>query len=177
MATKIASKRVENLGFAKGWFPKGWFPKGWFWRMFPRNEKPERGCIRAICSPGTKTGARVHSPNHPFTKPPFYLPVRKEGRVPVDIATEIAVICPALPFLVFLEFLVFLRSPCFFERFPSFPGVLGVRQGLKTLVLLVGFPCHSPKKQGREGRGESLRFQIASGLDLKPPAIWASERQ
>ena len=67
---------------------KGWFPKGWFWRM---------------CSPGTKTGTRAHSDvpperkpgtrvrshvpperqperghvrqNHPFTKPPFYLPV------------------------------------------------------------------------------------------------------
>ena len=29
-------------------------------RMFPRNEKPERGYLRQ---------------NHPFTKPPFYLPV------------------------------------------------------------------------------------------------------
>ena len=47
-----------------GGFAKGWFPKGWFWRMFPRNEKPERGYVRQ---------------NHPFTKPPFYLPVTLFG--------------------------------------------------------------------------------------------------
>ena len=66
---------------------KGWFPKGWFWRMFPRNENRNEGTFG--CSPGTKTGtrARSHVPlerkpergyirqNHPFTKPPFYLPV------------------------------------------------------------------------------------------------------
>ena len=31
------------------------------------------------CSPGTKTGTRARSPNLPFTKPPFYLPVRGGG--------------------------------------------------------------------------------------------------
>ena len=40
---------------------KGWFPKGWFRRMFPRNEnRNENRNVRQ---------------NHPFTKPPFYLPV------------------------------------------------------------------------------------------------------
>ena len=54
---------------------KGWFPKGWFWRMFSRNENPERMFPRNEnrnegtfgCSPGTQTGTRVRSP-----KPPFY---------------------------------------------------------------------------------------------------------
>ena len=31
------------------------------------------------CSPGTKTGTRVHSPKPPFWKPPFYLPVTLFG--------------------------------------------------------------------------------------------------
>ena len=66
-----------------GVWHKGGFPKGWFWRMFPRNE----GTFGR--SPRTKTGTRVHSDvpperkpervyirqNHPFTKPPFCLPV------------------------------------------------------------------------------------------------------
>ena len=57
--------------------------------MFPRNENRNEGI--GGCSPGTKTGTRVHShvllerkpergyicQNHPFTKPPFCLPVKK----------------------------------------------------------------------------------------------------
>ena len=38
---------------------KGGFPKGWFWRTFPRNENRNEGAFG--CSPGTKTGTRVHS--------------------------------------------------------------------------------------------------------------------
>ena len=70
---------------------KGRFPKGWFWRMLPRNENRNEGT--SGCSPGTKTGTRVHPDvpperkperryvrqNHPFTKPPFCLPVTEEG--------------------------------------------------------------------------------------------------
>ena len=55
--------------------------------MFPRNENRNEGTFR--CSPRTKTGTRVRShvpperkperghirQNHPFTKPPFHLPV------------------------------------------------------------------------------------------------------
>ena len=65
---------------------KGWFPKGWFWRMFVRNENRNEGTFR--CSLGTKrTRVGSHVPperklergyirqNHPFAKPPFYLPV------------------------------------------------------------------------------------------------------
>ena len=66
---------------------KGGFPKGWFWRMFPQNENRSEGTFG--CSPGTKTGTRVrsHVPpkrkpergyiqhNHPFTTPPFCLPM------------------------------------------------------------------------------------------------------
>ena len=69
-----------------GWQKSG-FPKGWFWRMCPRNENRNEGTFGS--SPGTKTGtkARLHVPpeqtpkrghvrqNHPFTKPPFCLPV------------------------------------------------------------------------------------------------------
>ena len=69
---------VSGMRFFGGW-QKGGFPKGWFRvhsdvpperkqerryvRMFPR-KKPERG---HICQ------------NHPFTKPPFYLPVSFGG--------------------------------------------------------------------------------------------------
>ena len=35
------------------------FQKGWFWRMFARNENRNEGTFG--CSPGTKTGTRVHS--------------------------------------------------------------------------------------------------------------------
>ena len=73
--------------------PKGWFPKGWVWRMFSRNENQNEGPGTFGCSPGTKTGTRVrsHVPperkperghvchNHPFAKPPFYLPVNLNG--------------------------------------------------------------------------------------------------
>ena len=31
------------------------------------------------CSPGTKTGTRVHSPKPPFWRPPFYLPMTLFG--------------------------------------------------------------------------------------------------
>ena len=40
-------------------------PERGYVRMFPRNEKRNEGTF--ACSPGTKTGTRVHSP-----KPPFY---------------------------------------------------------------------------------------------------------
>ena len=80
---------------AKRWV----FPKGWFWRMFPWNENRNEGTFG--CSPGTRTGTRVHSDvpperelergyvrmfprnerpergyvrqNHPFAKPPLCL--------------------------------------------------------------------------------------------------------
>ena len=76
-----------------GGLTKGGFPKGWFWRMFPQNENHNDGTFG--CSPGTKTGTRVrlHVPserkpergyirqNHPFTKPPFCLPVTCDNGV------------------------------------------------------------------------------------------------
>ena len=71
---------------------KGWFSKRVVWADVPPERKPERGYIRMFpqnenrnegtfsCSPGTKT--RNENPerghirqNHPFTKPPFCLPM------------------------------------------------------------------------------------------------------
>ena len=63
-------------------------PEGWFWRMFPRNENRNESIFG--CPPRTKTRTRVHlrvppepkperghiRQNHPFTKPPFSLPVK-----------------------------------------------------------------------------------------------------
>ena len=43
-----------------GGLQKGGFPKGWFRRMFPQNENRNEGTF---------------AKNHPFTKPPFSLPV------------------------------------------------------------------------------------------------------
>ena len=68
---------------------------------------------------------------------------------------------PVLPFLVFLDFLVF--SPCeeflgFLTVFPLFPGILGARWGWKILVFWVVFLAVFHKKQGREGQG---KFPIA----------------
>ena len=64
--------------------PKGWFSKRVVLADVPPERKPERGYIRMFpqnvnrnggtfaCSPGTKTGTRVHSPKPPLiTKPPF----------------------------------------------------------------------------------------------------------
>ena len=82
--------------FSQG-FTRGWFPKGWFLRMFPQKENRNKGTFRCSpgtigtfgCAPGTKIGTsvRLHvtperpperghiRQNHPFTKPPFCLPV------------------------------------------------------------------------------------------------------
>ena len=87
---------------AKGWFPKRVVladvpperkPERGYIRMFPRNENRNEGTFG--CSPRTKTGTRVRShvpserkperghirQNHPFTKPPFCLPVTLVGTV------------------------------------------------------------------------------------------------
>ena len=61
-------------GCQKGWFskrvvladvPPERTPERGYIRMFPRNKNRKEGTF--ACSPGTKTGTRVHSP-----KPPFY---------------------------------------------------------------------------------------------------------
>ena len=59
----IARETVRKVSQTFGGSQKGGFQKGGF----------------GGCSPGTKTGTRVRSPNHPFTKPPFYLPVTLFG--------------------------------------------------------------------------------------------------
>ena len=92
--------------------PKGWFPKGWF----SRNENRNEGTFG--CSPERKTGTRVRSgvpperkperghirQNHPFTKPPFFLPVTLGYSEPgagllgtPDIAAGIAPETPIAP--------------------------------------------------------------------------------
>ena len=97
LVSHLLTKQIR--GFAKGRFPKGWFR-----RMFPRNENPNEGTFAkttlletALLSPNDPFGVdkgvvskRVVSAdvpperkperayvrqNHPFTKPPFYLPV------------------------------------------------------------------------------------------------------
>ena len=71
---------------------------------------------------------------------------------------------PVLPFLVFLEFLVF--SPCeiflvvltvfhFFSR--DFRGSVGIK---KSLFFLVVFPAFFQKKQGKEGQGSFLHVLV-----------------
>ena len=92
---------------------KGWFPKGWFWRMSPRNEnrnegtfakttlletaplspndpfwwEPKRVVSKRVVSadvpPERKPERGYVRQNHPFTKPPFYLPV---NQVPFTLA-------------------------------------------------------------------------------------------
>ena len=63
---------------------------------------------------------------------------------------------PVLPFLVFLEFLVF--SPCeeflvFLSVFPFFSRDFRGSVGIKNPCFFGGFPCLFPKKQGKEGQG------------------------
>ena len=92
MVSSWKHSRKVGRGFAKGWFPKGWF-----WRLFPRNENRNEGTFAkttlletALLSPndpfqkggfqkggfgGTKPERGYVRQNHPFTKPPFYLPV------------------------------------------------------------------------------------------------------
>ena len=66
--------------------------------------------------------------------------------------------CPVLPFLVFLEFLVFF--PCeeflvFSSVFPFFSRDFRGSVGIKNPCFFGGFPCLFPKKkQGKEGQGE-----------------------
>ena len=71
---------------------------------------------------------------------------------------------PVLPFLVFLEFLVFfccedfLVFLCVFRFFSrDFRGLVGI----KNPCFFGGFPCRFPKKKGKEGQGISL-FQTSS---------------
>ena len=100
----MRAKKLTELGVCRG-FAKGWFPKGWFRRMFPRNENRNEGTFAkttlletAPLSPSEAflvvskrvVSKRVVSTDvpperkpergyvrqdHPFTKPPFYLPV------------------------------------------------------------------------------------------------------
>ena len=63
---------------------------------------------------------------------------------------------PVLPFLVFLEFLVF--CPCeeflvFSSVFPFFSRDFRGSVGTKKPCFFGGFPCLFPKKQGKEGQG------------------------
>ena len=72
---------------------KGGFPKGGFGGCSPVPKTRNEGAF--ACSPGTKTGTRALShvtperkpergyirQNHPFTKPPFCLPLTEEGNV------------------------------------------------------------------------------------------------
>ena len=52
------------------------------WRRYPFGGWQKGGFQKGGfggCSPGTKTGTRVHSPKPPFWKPPFYLPITLFG--------------------------------------------------------------------------------------------------
>ena len=106
----------KNLGLTKGWFPKGWF-----WRMFPRNENPERGYIRMQqnegafgCSPGTKTGTRAHSPKQPFYETALLSP--SDRSLASSSGSEgLSSHCPR-PCLLRSSSLPFLVCPVYFFR-------------------------------------------------------------
>ena len=61
--TPFGPAPIQNRLSLFGGSQKGGFQKGGF----------------GGCSPGTKTGTRVHSPKPPFWKPPFYLPMTLFG--------------------------------------------------------------------------------------------------
>ena len=66
---------------------------------------------------------------------------------------------PDLPFLVFLEFLVFFLSEEFLaclSVLPFFPRDFGGSPRRKNPFLFCGFPCRFPKKQGKEDQGFAL---------------------
>ena len=87
---KKVSQHLKGSKIIQG-LTNGWFSKRVVLADVPPEQKPERGYIRMFT--GTKAGARVHShfpleqkpergyirQNHPFTKPPFCLPVRYDG--------------------------------------------------------------------------------------------------
>ena len=63
---------------------------------------------------------------------------------------------PVLPFLVFLEFLVFCPYKeflVFLSVFPFFSRDFRGSVGIRNPCSFGGFPCHFPKKQGKEGQG------------------------
>ena len=63
---------------------------------------------------------------------------------------------PVLPFLVFLEFLVFFCCEdflVFLSVFPFFSRDFRGSVGIKNPCFFGGFPCRFPKKQGKEGQG------------------------
>ena len=67
---------------------------------------------------------------------------------------------PVLPFLVFWNSLFFF-SPCeeflvFSSVFPFFSRDFRGSVGIKNPCFFGGFPCLFPKKQGKEGQGDSL---------------------
>ena len=71
---------------------------------------------------------------------------------PLNISTKF----PLLPFLVFLEFLVFF--PCeeflvFLSVFPFFSRDFRGSAGIKNPCFFGGFPGNFPKKQGKERQG------------------------
>ena len=122
----------------------------------PPERKPEREYIRQ---------------NHPFTKPPFYLPVslvstpRRQsgwGRLlePVGALTLISsfpcffgIPCLCLPFQ---------GIPCFFQRFSVFPRDFRGRLRIKNPCFFGGFPCRFQKSKERkiriQGRGFFITF-------------------
>ena len=91
---------------------------------------------------------------------------------------------PVLPFLVFLEFLVFW--PCkeflvFLSVFPFFSRDFRGSVGIKIPCFFGGFPCHFPKKQGKEGQGSSRKsggkiLKHSMALDLFPLSSEGPER-
>ena len=80
-----------------------------------------------------------------------------------------------IPFLVFLEFLVFfpLRGiPCFLSDFLFSSRDFRGSVGIKNPCSVSGFPCIFPKKQGRKDRGKNgsdrsgFRFRFGSWATL-----------
>ena len=60
------------------------------------------------------------------------------------------------------------RNSLFFRAFfPSFPGILGVRQGQKILVFLVVFRAFFQKNKGRKDRVWILRYYLTGESERK----------
>ena len=82
-------------------------------------------------------------------------------------------------FLCFLEFLVFFSLsgiPCFLSVFPFFSREFRGSVGRKSPCFFGGFPCHFPKRQGKEAQGSDCNRNSKKSLRLRKhtlkPTLW-----
>ena len=107
--------------------------------------------FRAL-SCGKRRPEKIHQKSLPFFKAKF------SGKFKFSIF-------PVLPFLVFLEFLVFF--PCeeflvFLSVFPFFSRDFGGSVGIKNPCFFWWFSLPFPRKQGKEGQGLGLEKRVSN---------------